>query len=445
MPPDRLVPNLKGAFGQLGRIGEEILETGVGAIRYRETSGRSPRSVVFVARHHDVVQVLTDEETFSVCHYDTLYSAIAPEVGGHRACFLMRVPGAERTERKAILDAAKAATPWWDVDPRDRRRTARACVATLLAAFAARKRHRFDLIGEFGFFAPYLIANRIFGLPGPRQFRILPRLICLANSLPLGRTFGRDDGPALTQLVWSELVLGQLFVNFEDRNPVLRWLARRGLAALRRHIKVRVASPLPFPPGEPTLLSALLSPEVSSRFERRCVTPYGEHVVSLMIELVGTAMVVPGQAFTAVVNRWLEAGVGFGDLKLMADTDVDDFVDEQLRLAPPADHLLRNALHDTELGGLTVKQDEYVCALVGAAGKDVCDANRLVCGRPQEDYVHFGPNAGPHHCFGRPIAHAMLAEMFIGLRGLPNLTAQQGAITDLGHQGIIPGRLKVSF
>jgi hypothetical protein len=134
-----------------------------------------------------------------------------------------------------------------------------------------------------------------------------------------------------------------------------------------------------------------------------------------MTELVGTALLIPGQAFTQVIARWLAPG-GPGLHAALVDLgkkDIDSFVDGELNASPPAPYLLRNATRAVDIGGVRVEAGEYVCALTSAAGGDPK--------RPAGAYLHFGPDDGPHRCFGRHIAHAMLGAMFLGLKELPLL------------------------
>jgi len=476
---ENAVPDLaKVLSGQLNAIGRQILSDGPPAIRFSETRAGA-ESMVVVAHHADVVRVLTEETTFSVCHYDPLYAAIAPP----GAFVLMRPEDAKRKERYAILNAAAAKTPWFGKDATARRALARACVDNVITSLERRRRfdlfgvisapprrRRFDLIGDFGYFVPYLVGKRLIGLPGPRRFGVVPQLVCAVNDLPVGREFTPETGPYLTGLVWSEFVLGQLFLNFENRQPVFRWVARWGAGRLRAHIErcVDEAKRLraqidSYADGsnklranlrghieksrdteaDDTLLGALWL--VRNDFPNVSDDDYDQHVVSLMIELMGTVQLIPGQGFSRILGRWVKRG-GPGlrsSLDLLESIDVDDFVDEQLRLAPPADHLLRNATRPTVLGGLHVAAGEYVCALVDAAGRDIPDEpGKVRAGRGQDCYLHFGPEGGPHRCFGHLVAHAILGEMFLGLHRLPKL-GPNGELHELG--GLAPGRLAVSF
>lgn len=439
-PPDPrkvfTLSSLLGKQSELNKIGAEILNGGPRAIRYRETRP-SGKTMVFVARHDDVVSVLMNEDDFSLLHYGPLYAAVAPP----GAFLVMRPEGPGRAERLAILRAAAARTPWFGSDPARRRELARACVDNVLAA--VRRRRRFDLIGEYGYFVPYLVGKRVIGLPGPQAFGVLPRLVCAVNALPLGRAFTPETGSQLTQLVWSEVVLAQLLANFEDRNPLLRWAAAWGAMMMRALIERRIDA-FPRAAGDDTLLSALWSvkdtdfPEVDNAV-------YREHVVSIMMELMATILLFPGMAFSGIVDRWAKpGGPGLEDsLHRLKSMDAEDFAQEELRLAPPSGHLLRNATGPVELGGLILKTGEYVCALVSAAGRDIAvEPGAVRAGRSLNTYLHFGPENGPHRCFAHRLAPAILAEMFLGIARLPELATRSGLFACMG---LPPGRMMVDF
>jgi cytochrome P450 len=438
---DREVPDLTGVLkNELDAIGQEILSNGPNgqrAIRYRETD-TGTKSIVFVAHREEVVRVLTKEDDFSLCHYDTVYEAFAPP----GAFVVMRQEDAKRKQRMAILNAAADMTPWFGPDPSARRELAQQFAGDRITVFARRSNRSFDVIGEYGFFVPYLMIEPLFGLPPPRSCGFMPWLIVLANSRPWGEMFRRETRSYLTEMAWSEFTLAQLQANFEDRSWLIRQLAKCAASRLRAHIERHVdAARNSARTG--SLLRALWT--VRGSFPEVEPDVYREHVISLTMELAGTALLVPGIAFTRVIQRWLKTGgPDLGEhLKRMKSLGVDTFVDEELRLSPPAAFLLRNATRDLKLGGLPVRKGEYICALLSAAGMDVPQPDALTAGRNPDHYVHFGPANGPHRCYGHLIAPAMLAEMFLGLERLSSLRAARAELTM--RFGAVPGRLMVIF
>lgn len=196
-----------------------------------------------------------------------------------------------------------------------------------------------------------------------------------------------------------------------------QWAERQ----FRAHIKsqMNASDRRPDTPGALSLLSALLLVR-SESFSGMPKEKFEDHVVLLMLELVGTALLIPGMAFAGIVARWMSAPDG-GRFRLeaLSPSTIDAFVDESLRLSPPQQYLLRNASRDTEIGGFEIKQGEYVCALTARAAMDRAALGKpwdLVLDRRQDVYLHFGPENGPHRCFGRPIAIPILGEMFDGLK-----------------------------
>ena len=134
------------------------------------------------------------------------------------------------------------------------RKLAQECVDNIIASL--RGRRRFDLVGEFGFFAPYVVSKRVIGLPGPRTISLLPLLICIANGHPLSLLLSPETGPYLTELAWSEVVVAQLISNFENRLSLMRIVARCATTRLRRQVE-QYLDEFPETAGKDTLLHAL--------------------------------------------------------------------------------------------------------------------------------------------------------------------------------------------
>ena len=437
MPPaDRYIRDFSKLLQDqpaLDQIGAEILCGEHRAFRYCETRPDG-KSMVFVAHHDDVVRVLTKEDDFSLYHYNSLYAEIAPP----GAFVIMRPKGPKRAERLKILKAAAARTPWFGSDPTARRDLARECADNVLAAFESRR--RFDLIGEYGFFVPYLIGKRVFGLTGPRSFSPLALLPCIANHHSILQLFRPETGPYLTDVAWSEFPGAQLLANFEDRSWIIRTLARWSASRLRRQVEYQVDN-FPMTAGDQTMLNALLA--VRDDFPDVLYSDYREHVVSIMMELGLTLLLFPGLAFTGALERWLKPG-GPGleaSLRQLGTMKAEEFAQEQLRLVPPSARILRNATRSVELGGLTLEAGEYVCALVKSAGTDTANPQAVQAGRCPSAYLHFGPVGGPHECFAHRFAPTVLAELFLGLTRLPDLAPRSG----LTANALVPGRLIVEF
>jgi cytochrome P450 len=412
------------------------------AIRVQETGSFIKRtSVVFFARHEDAVTILTDEDRFSVKHYTAAYDAIAPR----GARLLMHQPDEGRKERYAILCSAAQQTPWFQPDSEALRVVAADCVGDLLAAFRGRESRQFDIIGDYGYFVPYLVGLRVLGLPGPQSWDLFAWLACLFKNPPKGRKFTPETRPFRTQFMWSQLVFAQLFTDFENRDLPLRFFARYTETRLRAHIRHRLQYSEYQEPrrADQSLLSALLSTDVRQLYGQVGDDRYAEHVLSLMLELMGTAQTIPGLAFGGIIKRWDDENLGFeAELQDLTSENSVAFVDESLRLSPPARYLLRTALEDTSVGGVAIRKGEYVCALVAKAATDprvIKGDTGMDLARSQAIYLHFGPEGGPHRCFGWRVARVLLGEMFVGLKTLPGLERTESVI------GKVPERQIVRF
>ncbi|HEY7045174.1 MAG TPA: cytochrome P450 [Nocardioidaceae bacterium] len=81
-------------------------------------------------------------------------------------------------------------------------------------------------------------------------------------------------------------------------------------------------------------------------------------------------------------------------------------VEETLRFDPPVQRTARVALHDMELAGVTVRKDQFMVTLIGAANRDpeVYDrpAEYDITRQPSVEHLAF--SAGIHYCLGQPLA-----------------------------------------
>jgi len=88
-------------------------------------------------------------------------------------------------------------------------------------------------------------------------------------------------------------------------------------------------------------------------------------------------------------------------------------VDEGTRWTSPTHHLVRRATADTELAGVPIAKDDWICAWVGSANRD-----REVWDDPYEfrldrsSNTHLGFGAGPHYCIGSHVSRTALHLLF---------------------------------
>jgi cytochrome P450 len=96
--------------------------------------------------------------------------------------------------------------------------------------------------------------------------------------------------------------------------------------------------------------------------------------------------------------------------RLRADPSlVTVFVEEVLRLEPPAQGLFRTATRDTTAGGVPIAGGEFVWLLYAAANRDPeqwPDADEVRLDRAAEGRRHLSFAQGPHFCLGAPLARA---------------------------------------
>lgn len=91
-------------------------------------------------------------------------------------------------------------------------------------------------------------------------------------------------------------------------------------------------------------------------------------------------------------------------------------LEEALRWATPAIHLVRRATTDTEVGGVRIAEGDSVCAWVGSANRDEAvftDPDTFDPRRAPNPHIAFG--IGPHYCVGGFAARAVLGALITEL------------------------------
>ena len=98
-------------------------------------------------------------------------------------------------------------------------------------------------------------------------------------------------------------------------------------------------------------------------------------------------------------------------------------VDEMVRWVSPVMYFVRTAMHDTEILGQPVRENQRVTLWYGSANRDeehFADPDRFDVGRHPNDHLGFG--IGPHFCLGSNLARLEIRIMFEELlRRLPDI------------------------
>ncbi|MFF4622029.1 cytochrome P450 [Nonomuraea jabiensis] len=126
------------------------------------------------------------------------------------------------------------------------------------------------------------------------------------------------------------------------------------------------------------------------------------------------------------------------ELERFGEADTARAVDEMVRYASPIQAVARACVHDTEVGGTTVRAGQAVTLFLGAANRDPArfpDPDTVRLDRHPNPHLGFG--RGPKSCLGSPftaiftrVVLRVLAERCPGIRALgaptyfPNLTAR---------------------
>ncbi len=131
-------------------------------------------------------------------------------------------------------------------------------------------------------------------------------------------------------------------------------------------------------------------------------------------------------ALASSVLRVAECSVR-GEIKSRPEL-LPDFIEEALRLDPPAHVIGRRTKREVTVAGQEIPANSPVHLMVGAANRDPArfeDPDRLNLERPNKrDHLTFG--GGPHHCLGARLARAEIkAAMTALLRLMPNFELVQ--------------------
>jgi cytochrome P450 len=263
----------------------------------------------------------------------------------------------------------------------------------------------------------------------------------LANPLPARVTaeiFGVPVEDYRRLKSWSEN-FAEMLGNFQH-NPGRAAGVLRSLEAMTAYFRDAVRRQATEP--REGLVNALATAEVGGDHLSE-----DEVVANIIVTMVGgmeTTTNLIGNGMLSLLRHPVEMERLRADPALMPSA-----IEELLRYESPSQHTARLAPEDVELGGRTIKRNQAVIAVMGAANRDpdrFTDPDRLDLDRRDNRHVAFAW-AG-HFCFGAPLARiegeAALTSL---LRHFPTLRLAPGPISwrpNLGLRGLTALRVELA-
>lgn len=404
--------------------------------RYIPLEKGGSAKVFLAARHEVVTAILSDENTFSLCHYDDLLKQVAGPV--------RYLVGENDTNREVRMDQLLAAQAHVDHvrkaphsdDPPNLAPSYRAWIAAMARAEAhgilavletrARAGKSINFAREYAFMLAYRMARRIVGVPAPvRPGGIVRALVYARNLLrpgPPARLSG-ELGAATTALTLQLPLFGHVFSTVTTSTGLIPKLAKattaQSLAAFDKAWDMPAI-------GEPTSLLAGLR-AVEDDFPD--VADYRIQARSVLFELTGALVLIVGNALSQIAGfaaspKGAAAGIGWNKLlghladPTRTDAEHDATINETMRLAVDS-RLVRTVRKDADWRGFTLKAGDRIVVQINAASRDpaVFTHPATFAPDPARPYITSGPLQGPHVCYGRIIAWTILREALLATRG----------------------------
>lgn len=392
---------------------------------------------VFVAARHDVVSaVLSEEEVFSLRHYDDLLEEVVP---GTR--YLVGENDANRQVRLRQLHAAQgwlnAGLPGVDpalppnLDPGFRNWIAslarqEASHALDVLERRAQTGETINFVREYAFLLSWRMARRVIGVPVKGKTPALIRLILLFRNLakpgPCLRL--KDElGASLRTLFLLQPLFGQVFATITRSSGGVRLASKMTAGPALAEIDAALDHPKSSPPD--SLLRALVA--VEPQFEG--VADYRLQARSVLFELTGALVLIVGKVLSEIAAfaaspRGDAAGIGWHALvaKLRdpaLDRPMRDAVIAEMLRLTDASQLVRTVRSNCTWRGTELRAGDRIVARVGEAAHDpaaFAEPHRFAPD-PARPYITSGPLQGPHVCYGRGIAWTVIAEAIAATAG----------------------------
>ena len=262
----------------------------------------------------------------------------------------------------------------------------------------------------------------------------------LANPLPAivtAEIFGVPVGDYRRLKSWSEN-FAEMLGNFQH-NPGRAAGVLRSVEAMTAYFREAVRRQATEP--REGLVNALATAEVGGDHLSE-----DEVVANIIVTMVGgleTTTNLIGNGMLSLLRHPVEMERLREDPALMPSA-----IEELLRYESPSQHTARLAPDDVELGGRTIKRNQAVIAVMGAANRDpdrFSDPDRLDLERRDNRHVAFAW-AG-HFCFGAPLARIEgEAALTTLLHHFPKLRLAPGPISwrpNLGLRGLTALRVEL--
>lgn len=258
------------------------------------------------------------------------------------------------------------------------------------------------------------------------------------SALSLARAFGLTQLDVATLRHWFH-GLSEGAINFE-RDPARKAICDEAVARIEATLTPILNRLRDAPDGSP--LSHLLHAGMPAGETR----PYARILPTVKVTLLG-GMQEPGHGAGSITTGLLGNPDQLADLRADMDGLLAQTIDEGLRWVAPIGTMMRTALRDTEVNGITVPQGIGVSLIMASANRDEArfpDPDAFNIHRPATAHMSFG--AGGHFCAGKWFAKAQIEiALRVLLEALPNLQLADAAPSFKGWEFRYPTSLRVSY
>jgi len=363
-------------------------------------------NLAIVTRYHDVVEVLTHDEAFSVQPYREKMTRLAGE-------FILGTDDSPEYERDVSI--LRLAAPRSDVP------ALAGFVEETAEALVAKAGGQID-VADLAKRVPARLFGRWFGTPGP------------------------DED---TLIAWTLAIFEDIFVNLKN-DAAITAEANRASAALAAYLDEAIAARKAQNGAPPTphddVVGRLLAMQSTS------ATAFSDEEIRVnVIGLVCGFVPTIATATTFALDALLDRPDALAGAQAAARADDDDAVRahlfEAMRLAPQGPGLFRRARTDFEVAegsmhATTIHAGTLIFAAVQSAMLDddvVDDPREFRIDRPAHHHLHFG--VGLHQCFGRFANSMQIPLIAKAVLRRPGLARAPGADGQLVKDGPFPKSL----